>query len=423
MGQPDAPRFGTDAWTRALATYGAVTQLTVTVYGADEQLLVGPLPSTPLFQLFADHGYAPNLIDCARECLAQEGEWRPVVFGTPASGLATVGTSLQLDGVTVGAAVASYALVDFCQSSVIHALAKETGVAFRELWSIARQQQPIPRRRLVMYGELLQVLGDTLLRESHRARQSEESAARLEQELAAKDEFLVVLSHELRTPLTPILGWARILKTAGDDPAKRLRAAESIERNAGLQLALVSDLFDLNQAVREKMRLNLAPQDLGKIVCGAIETLASTAAGKRIDLKFDLGEGAALVEGDPVRLHQVFANVLSNALKFTPEDGRVLVTLEATPASVSVRVADNGEGIDATFLPQVFDVFRQQEPSGAKRHSGLGIGLTLVKRIVELHGGSVEVASEGRGLGTQVTIELPLYERPASMPAGGHTPA
>ena len=404
----DAALFDARVWDAALETFGAVTHLTVTLYGADERIVSGPVPSTPLFSFFESHGYTPSVLaECARQCLSQT-ENRPAVIVEPAYGLAAVGTSLRLDGQTVGAAVAGYALVDFCRAPAIQSLAREAGVPFNELWDIARRQQPIPTRRLALHGQLLQVLGDTLLRENHRTQQYEEVAARLTKEMAAKDEFLAVLSHELRTPLTPILGWARILKTSGDDPAQRLKAADSIERNARLQLALVSDLLTLNQAIREKLRLDIGAHDLAVVVRTAVDTMAGTAADNGIDLVITGGDEALPVSGDGVRLQQVFANVLSNALKFTPRGGRVQVEIARAPGGAIVRITDTGEGMEAAFLPNVFDMFRQQEEGSRRRHSGLGIGLTLVKRIIDLHGGSVGVASAGLGRGTVVTVCLPL---------------
>ena len=414
-----AALFDARVWDAALETFGAVTQLTVTLYGTDERIVGGPVPSTPLFSFFESHGYTPSVLtECARQCLSQT-EDRPAVIVEPAYGLAAVGTSLRLDGETVGAAVAGYALVDFCRTPAMQSLAREAGVPFNDLWEIARRQQPIPSRRLALHGQLLQVLGDSLLRENYRTHQYEEVAARLTKEMAAKDEFLAVLSHELRTPLTPILGWARILKTSGDDPAQRLKAADSIERNARLQLALVSDLLTLNQAIREKLRLEIGAHDLTVVVRTAVETMSGTAADNGIDLAITGGDEALPVDGDGVRLQQVFANILSNALKFTPRGGRVQVEIARTPDGAVVRVTDTGEGMEAAFLPLVFDMFRQQEEGIRRRHSGLGIGLTLVKRIVDLHGGTVGVESAGLGHGTQITVCLPV----SSLALGDGRPA
>ncbi len=395
-------------WQPALASYGAVTGLTVTLFDANEQVVGVPVPETPLFAAFEGQGFHPGVFaDCAHRCLLQAAG-RPAVVVAPSYGLAVVGTSLVLDGTIVGAAVAGYALVDFPQAEAVERLARQAGIPYRELRDIVRRQQPMPERRLVLHGELLQVLGDTLLRENSRTRQYEQTAARLEREMAAKDEFLAVLSHELRTPLAPILTWAQILREAGDSPERRLKAADSIERSARMQLKLVDDLLDLNRVIRDKVTLEVAVHDLGDLLRSAVESTAAAAASKEITVELVWFREPLLVEGDAGRLQQVFLNVLSNAVKFTPVKGRVSLVVERDAAAAVVRIADTGAGIAPEFLPYVFDMFRQAEHGTRRQYGGLGIGLALVKRLVELHQGSVAVESPGVGQGTQVTIRLPL---------------
>ena len=401
--------FDARVWRPALTKFGAVTHLTVTIFDAGTHArCCDPEIPTSLFELFQNREFTPGImLDCARACLAQDAEHAaPVV--RESYGLAAVGAPLVLEGHIVGAAVGGYALVDFCQSTSIAALARQAGIPFRTLWALAQQQQPVPQRRLTLHGELLQVLGETILRESHRTHQYEETAARLATEASIKDEFLAVLSHELRTPLTPILGWVRILEEAGDNPSSRAKAAQSIKRNALLQIKLVDDLLDLNRVARDKIPLEMAMHDLSDLMRSTIDTVSESAAAKHIEVDLLESTTGLHVEGDAGRLQQVFGNVLSNAIKFTPAEGYVHVTVDREDDSAVVRFSDTGEGIPSAFLPHVFDMFRQQEEGTRRRHSGLGIGLALVKRLVEMHRGRVEIESGGSGEGTQVTIRLPL---------------
>ncbi len=236
-----------------------------------------------------------------------------------------------------------------------------------------------------------------------------ERAARFNAERASllKDEFLATVSHELRTPLNAILGWTQLLRTGDGDPAEIREGLETIERNARAQTRIIEDLLDMSRIISGKTRLDVQATDLVKVVEAAVDSLRPAAEAKNVRVAKVLGP-VQPISGDPARLQQVLWNLLANAIKFTPKGGRVNVVLERVNSHVEIVVSDNGEGISPEFIPHVFDRFRQQDASQTRRHGGLGLGLSIVKNLVELHGGSVRVQSEGLGHGASFTVILPL---------------
>ncbi|MCC5610711.1 PAS domain S-box protein [Nostoc sp. CHAB 5834] len=239
-----------------------------------------------------------------------------------------------------------------------------------------------------------------------------EKTARAQAETAnrIKDEFLAVLSHELRTPLNPILGWAKLLRTRKFDEATRIRALETIERNAKLQTQLIGDLLDVSRILQGKVRLNLYAVDLKVAIAAALETVRLAAEAKSIEIKTVLSNDIGKVLGDGDRLQQVMWNLLSNAVKFTPTEGRVEVRLEQVGLEAQIQVIDTGKGIMLEFLPYVFDYFRQADAKTTRIFGGLGLGLAIVRHLVELHGGTVQAESLGDGLGATFTVRLPLLK-------------
>lgn len=224
----------------------------------------------------------------------------------------------------------------------------------------------------------------------------------------AKDQFLATVSHELRTPLTSILGWAQMLTAGRLDSAKAQRAIETIERNARAQAQIVEDLLDISRIVSGKLRLNVQLFSPSASVEAAVEALRPAAMAKSVNLQLMIDPLAGPILGDPERLQQIVWNLVSNAVKFTPKGGRVHLALQRHHSSIHIIVADNGAGIPAEYLPRLFDSFTQVDSSLSRKHGGLGLGLSIVKKLVELHGGTVGAHSDGLGKGASFTVILPL---------------
>jgi PAS domain S-box-containing protein len=222
-----------------------------------------------------------------------------------------------------------------------------------------------------------------------------------------KDEFLATLSHELRTPLNAILGWARLLRMGKLEEAARARALETIERNAEAQAQLIEDLLDVSRIISGKFRVEVRPVNMPKVTEAAIDAVRLAAEAKAIALLPQI-EAVPQLAGDPTRLQQVVWNLLSNAIKFTPKGGRVEVRLCCVDSHVELTVTDNGPGIRTDFLPYVFDRFRQADGTTTRAHAGLGLGLAIVRHLVELHGGSVRAHSDGEGRGAVFAVRLPV---------------
>jgi len=256
--------------------------------------------------------------------------------------------------------------------------------------------------------------------ERHRLLESER-AARSNAERASflKDEFLATLSHELRTPLNAILGWTQLLRAGENDPASMEEGLETIERNARAQTRIIEDLLEMSRIISGKTRLDVQAIDLSAIVESALGSVLPAAAAKQVRI-IKMLDPVPTMSGDPARLQQVLWNLLANAIKFTPKGGRVTVVLERSNSHVDISVSDNGEGIAPEFLPYVFDRFRQQDASRTRRHGGLGLGLSIVKNLVELHGGNVRVESEGLGKGATFIVALPLVPPLRGQADGAH---
>ena len=312
--------------------------------------------------------------------------------------------------------------VDYILSPVIAPVLRTKVRVFVELFNaqaaLSRANQDL-ESRVVERTRELQASNTRLeaeIAERHRAEQDREATLAREKVLRAeaealsrlKDEFLATMSHELRTPLNAIFGWITLLRTRRLDEPTQARALETIERNARTQKRLIEDLLDASRIVTGKVSLELVNIDPRKVVEAALNTMLPAAQTKGLQLVPQLDAETGLVQGDFARLQQVLCNLLSNAIKFTPSGGQVEVTLTRREGAARISVTDSGQGIKPEFLPHVFDRFRQEDGSISRRHGGLGLGLAIVRHLVELHAGSVEAHSEGEGAGARFVVNLPI---------------
>ena len=310
---------------------------------------------------------------------------------------------------------------------------RELSEANTELQKEVAQRKRAEEALQKTYGELEQLVNartaelsranrELNLEIAERRRIEAERAELLEREQQAnrlKDEFLATVSHELRTPLNAILGWARVLRTASLNESLTARALESIERNAIAQSRLIEDILEVSRIVTGKLRLRVASVDLNHVIDAALDVVRPAAEAKGIVIERELPSDPCIGLGDFGRLQQVIWNLLSNAVKFTPRDGRVRVSLARSDGWDRISVTDTGKGIDPAFLPHVFAPFRQADASTTRDYGGLGLGLAIVRQLVELHGGSVRAESEGEGRGATFVVMLPV---PAHVPERSGSP-
>jgi signal transduction histidine kinase len=255
-----------------------------------------------------------------------------------------------------------------------------------------------PRKRLEGERHAL------LLRERD-AREAADAASR------TKDEFLATLSHELRTPATAILGWTRLLKGGRLDDAGEQKALDALDRSARAQAAMLNDIIDVSRVVRGTLRLDVRRTQVADVVREALETIEPAAHAKRIEIRCDLDADLPIIDADPDRLRQILWNLMANAVKFTPDEGWIEIRALHTHETIQLSVTDSGIGIAPEFLPFVFDRFRQQDTSDTRRHSGLGLGLSIVRHLVEAHGGTIVAASDGTGKGARFVVTMPAVRR------------
>jgi signal transduction histidine kinase/CheY-like chemotaxis protein len=405
--------FQTAAGKLALEKYAAVTHLSIRVYDRNRRFCAEQRGSNKLFELFTAAREPSIVSKCLERCFAQPDRMTCVCVEHE-HGLAVVGAPFTNESEVVCVSIAGYALTGHIDQLQLRRLAQESGLSFESLWHVVRSEVPTPVHRLQVNGELLKIIGDTVISEHFRAQQLGATLAELQAANRSKDEFLATLSHELRAPLNVIRGWSQMLRAGKLDSATTVHALETIDRNTDAQTRLVNDLLDISRIVAGKLSLEVEPVDLVSLIEVVIDSFRVLADVKRIRVEVELDPTVPPTSGDPERLRQIFFNLLSNALKFTPPGGNVSIKLARLGSDTMISVSDTGQGISPDFLPYVFDRFRQAESSTTKRHGGLGLGLAIVQHLVELHGGRVSAVSEGKGRGATFTVTLPLLKLPLS---------
>ncbi|MBO0725489.1 MAG: PAS domain S-box protein [Blastocatellia bacterium] len=375
--------------------------------------------------------------DCAAILLLMEDEQSLSVRATIGLEEAAMGQSVPVGRGVAGSIAASRApliVEDLSTVEVINPVLRRNArsligaplIVEGRLIGVIHADTTRPRRFTEDDVRLLRLAADRVALAIDHARLYEvERQARRQAEEAnrVKDEFLALVSHELRSPLNAILGYAALLRYSGLDVQRVKHAVDVIERSGKAQAQLIDDLLDTGRIISGKLRLELGPVDLALVIEQAVQTIRPAADAKEISLETDLPAEIVQITGDPARLQQVVWNLLSNAVKFTPQGGRVEARLERVDPHIRIAVSDTGQGISPDFLPYVFDRFRQADASSARRYGGLGLGLALVKYLVELHGGTIEAASAGEGHGATFKVTLPVRAVATPLAVGGAEPA
>ncbi|MBV9396957.1 MAG: PocR ligand-binding domain-containing protein [Bryobacterales bacterium] len=419
--------FASELWNRALESYGNAAHLTMKLFDSDAHVIFGPIHPTPLFQLFAEtNGYDPGMFgECARRCVAQTND-RPAVIVSEFYGLSVIGTSLMLDGEMVGAAVGGYAFVDFSQLSEVQRLARNSGISFDRLWEVARAQKPVSRDRLASNGQLLQVLGDALLRENHRTRQYEDAVVKLEETGRAKDRanqelqhaasalhrmnedlkgFAFAASHDLQEPLRTVTVYSQLLvQRAGEQlNGEAARWAGFIEQGTDRMRNLLLGLLAY---------INIAQTGGEPSHCIGLNDALNSALK---NLKEAIQESGASVTSDPlprvvgqeVHFIQLFQNLIGNAIKYRgPSPPCIRISGQKCGSQWRIAVSDNGMGIDPEYHQTIFGVFKRLHGT---KIPGTGIGLSICQRIVERYGGRLWVESQPDA-GATFYLTLPIAE-------------
>lgn len=389
-------------WIRMLELFSKASGLIASIYLPDGSRIIGPYSGSSLGKYLVesgrfDEGHLCNLLESQqvlRSCL--NDEFDDIYFD---KALTVKMLPIKADEHIVGVVVFGWAFPKFPDPLECNRLSKSFGKSEIEFWQEAGKQSPISKEKLATFEEMLSLLCSTLMQQLIYLTQANTYSK-------LKDELLAVVSHELKTPLTSILLRIQMLKRNTITPEKMVQFTSSLEASARIQARLIEDLLDAAKVITGKFSINPLDIDLQDILNDSIETIKDSAEKKQITINFAGMEEKFPFYGDAFRLQQVFWNLLSNSVKFTPIDGVISVKLTGNISSYVIRISDNGSGIEPSFIPFLFDRFAQHESKIGKPSSGLGIGLSLVKTIVDLHKGTVEVESGGIGQGTTFEIRL-----------------
>jgi signal transduction histidine kinase/ActR/RegA family two-component response regulator len=425
-------------WHEALERYARATGLAVVLtdaYGCRLSECINPRPLWSRLQAHhpASAGGCPFALmpwtpcTCVADALAT-GRFR---LARDRTGLVHFAVPLAFGTHALGALVAGQVFDQYPEQLTLEHVAKQIDRAPQEVWQLARLEPPVKPATLRVYADLLATLADqTLGNRYHTLTEADRLAelTRLSEQLQqrtrelgeanrCKDEFLAMLAHELRNPLAPLRNAVQVLRLLAKDDAKLHGVGEMVERQVQHMSRLIDDLLDIARFTSGKITLHKEPTDLAAVVDRAVETTRPAIDTHGQELSVTLSPEPLWVEADLIRLAQVLANLLNNAAKFTPEGGRICLTAQRENGEAVISVRDTGMGIPAEVLPHIFDLFTQGQRSLDRSQGGLGIGLTLVRRLVELHGGSVQAFSQGPGKGSEFIVRLPLAAESQSQPS------
>jgi signal transduction histidine kinase len=422
-------------WREALSTYASAVNVAVAMTSPDG--VVGEvLNPQPLWALLRGARVSPPghctfslAADPTCHCVARAVRLNGTVYSRDSIGLVHFALPLSFGGKTVGALIAGQVFEQFPEPQALERLAAKAGVSATRVWQAARRAPPRGAAILHVYARLLGTLASTILNSRYHGylgserlaasvRVRDEMTQRADELVASahrKDEFLAILAHELRNPLAPVVSALQTIQMRGRDRRSSVsQALGIIHRQVEQLVRLVNDLLDVGRMQSGQLALDRTSINLGATVLEAVEAVRATIDQRNQALDVETPAEPVWVHGDPVRLVQVFTNLLNNASKFTPREGKIGVAVEpAAPDAVAVRVWDTGVGIPAPLLPHVFDLFVRASESASR--GGLGIGLTVVRRLVELHGGTVRAESAGPGKGSTFVVHLPRVATPAPL--------